>query len=121
MGVAGGENGVAIIHPMLSDSCTKLAKQQAARKGEGSEGRVQCAAYAARQAAPRTCSKRRSTMDYAASVGGREGGREGRKGRKGRGLLFARVILLALTAFVVLLFFMSVKNWQAASKTGHAR
>jgi len=40
-------------------------------------------------------------------------------------LLSGRCLLalsfLALTAFVVLLFFMSVKNWQAASKTGHAR
>lgn len=30
-----GRDGVAIIHPMLSDSCTKLAKLQAARAGGG--------------------------------------------------------------------------------------
>lgn len=65
---------------------------------------------------------RRSTMDYAASVELGEG-RQGEKEREVEGghCLFTRVILLALTAFVVLLFFMSVKNWQAASKTGHAR
>lgn len=50
MGVAGAETEVAIIHPMLSDSCTKLAKQQAARKGEGEgrrekgEGKGECSA-----------------------------------------------------------------------------
>lgn len=90
MGVAGEETGVAIIHPMLSDSCTKLAKQQAARKGAGEGAKGECSA--------RHMQRDRQLQGHAAKgvprwitlwAAGQEGGKGEREGREGGCCLLA--------------------------------
>lgn len=96
----------------------KIGQAAGSPKG-GGEGREKGRASAVRGICSATGSSKdmqqKAFHDGLRWICGRQGRVKGREGERA-----ARVILLALTAFVVLLFFMSVKNWQAASKTGHA-